>query len=212
VFTEIFLTKYTVLDIAKGHREMQGVIGEPYLLDESLDFDSVKAERTEAHDLLDIISDTIKNLFELLVLISKSSSNEMFEEAISSLHSFNSSTDIGYINEYYPKLAAPSRLWLSERLGRSNMKRRQFLRYARDNCEEPLRHKKPEDSSPNHPLGKTRNLLSWSWGFLKNNFIVEGNVIANFFKREAASKSESLHISYLISTFPTNYRTKHTPR
>ncbi|KAK5987005.1 hypothetical protein PT974_11120 [Cladobotryum mycophilum] len=87
----------------------------------------------EAHMIMDLISDDIKTLFRIGVLVRKSAPDTRFERALrSSKFVFPESFDVDYVKAKHPKMSSKEHDWLAERLGKGITKRRQFIKYCRD--------------------------------------------------------------------------------
>ncbi|KAK3370389.1 hypothetical protein B0H63DRAFT_315449 [Podospora didyma] len=84
----------------------------------------------EANMTLEIISECIKSLFRIGVLVRKSTPRDRFKRALQNSELvFPPSFDIDYVRHKHPKAGSD---WLSARLGRAISKRRQFIKYCRD--------------------------------------------------------------------------------
>ncbi|UKZ79467.1 hypothetical protein TrVFT333_007222 [Trichoderma virens FT-333] len=82
---------------------------------------------------LELISESLKTLFRIAVLVRKATPDKRFERAIhSSKFTFSHTFDVDYVKEKYPKLKAGEQSWLADRLGKAITKRRQFIKYCRD--------------------------------------------------------------------------------
>ncbi|KAI0867254.1 hypothetical protein GGS24DRAFT_486217 [Hypoxylon argillaceum] len=87
----------------------------------------------QAPTLLEIANECISGLFRLVALVTKPiSSQDRFSKAQNHVGPFSEHFDIIHVQERYQKLSRPETRWLSERFGRANTKRRQFLRHARE--------------------------------------------------------------------------------
>lgn len=87
----------------------------------------------EAELILCMVSECLRALFRIGILVRKATPRDRFERALQrSEHSFPPQFDINYIEEKYPKLASSESSWLASRLGNANSKRRQFINYVRD--------------------------------------------------------------------------------
>ncbi|OTA88374.1 hypothetical protein M434DRAFT_80404, partial [Hypoxylon sp. CO27-5] len=87
----------------------------------------------EAQSLLEVISQCIRSLFRIGILVRKAT---WF--------------DIDYVRHKYPKLCRPNTQELAERLGSANAKRRQYIKYCRDH---KTRLGRVTDESPAIPGG-----------------------------------------------------------
>lgn len=83
---------------------------------------------------IDLISESLKTLFRIAVLVRKTNPDNRFERAIihSSKITFPHTFDVDYVREKYPKLKTEEQSWLAERLGKAIARRRQFIKYCRD--------------------------------------------------------------------------------
>ncbi|KAI1418944.1 hypothetical protein F5Y12DRAFT_721373 [Xylaria sp. FL1777] len=95
--------------------------------------DQTDSAEDQATTLLEIADECISGLFRLAALVRKpTSGQDRFSKAQNHAAPFPDHFDITYVQERYPKLNRPETRWLSERFGRANTKRRQFLRHARE--------------------------------------------------------------------------------
>lgn len=91
------------------------------------------SRKSEASSILRMVSECLKALFRIGILVRKATPRDRFERALQQSEvAFTSQFDIGYVEERYPKLASKESLWLASRLGGANAKRRQFINYGRD--------------------------------------------------------------------------------
>lgn len=82
---------------------------------------------------MDLISESLKALFRIAVLIRKTNTDSRFERAIhASKFTFPHTFDVDHVREKYPKLKTEEQSWLAERLGKAIARRRQFIKYCRD--------------------------------------------------------------------------------
>jgi hypothetical protein len=88
----------------------------------------------EAHIILEVISECLKFLFKIGILIRKSGNpdRDRFKRALQVSEAFPHTWDVTYVRERHPKLGPSSLNWLSTRLGSTVSKRRQFIKYCRD--------------------------------------------------------------------------------
>ncbi|KAH8901324.1 hypothetical protein GQ53DRAFT_835174 [Thozetella sp. PMI_491] len=87
----------------------------------------------EAHMILELISESLKVLFRVGVLVRKAGPSDRFNRALrASNFAFPATFDIDYVREKHSKLKSDDRNWLAERLGRGIANRRQFIKYCRD--------------------------------------------------------------------------------
>lgn len=87
----------------------------------------------EAHMILELISETLRTLFRIGVLVRKAAPSDRFDRALR--HSnliFPAVYDIDYVRQKHSKMIQQDHTWLAERLGRGIAKRRQFIKYCRD--------------------------------------------------------------------------------
>lgn len=91
------------------------------------------SRESEADSILSMVSQCLKALFRVGILVRKATPRDRFERALQqSEFAFTAQFDINYIQERYPKLASNESVWLASRLGGANAKRRQFINYVRD--------------------------------------------------------------------------------
>ncbi|RYP03946.1 hypothetical protein DL764_004780 [Monosporascus ibericus] len=89
--------------------------------------------KDEAHDILDVVSECIRGLLKISILIRKATPRDRFAKALRKRQDpYLDEFDIRYVEERHPKLRRPNAQWLSERFGRAITKRREFLRYCRE--------------------------------------------------------------------------------
>ncbi|KAI0832188.1 hypothetical protein F5Y06DRAFT_290453 [Hypoxylon sp. FL0890] len=87
----------------------------------------------EAQSLLEVISQCVRSLFRIGILVRKASPRDRFQRALQHSESaFPAWFDIDYVRHKYPKLSGPNTRELAERLGGANAKRRQYIKYCRD--------------------------------------------------------------------------------
>ncbi|KAL8379409.1 hypothetical protein RB599_009001 [Gaeumannomyces hyphopodioides] len=92
------------------------------LEDSSGDFD-------EARSLLNCISEYLRSLFRIAVIVRSAGPHDRFKHALQASNTtFTDIIDINHLREKHPKLPENLRTLL----GRANAKRRQFLKYSRD--------------------------------------------------------------------------------
>lgn len=91
------------------------------------------SSKEQAISILSMISECLKALFRIGILVRKATPRDRFERALQqSGLLFTPQFDINYVEERYPKLASKDSRWLATRLGGANAKRRQFINYVRD--------------------------------------------------------------------------------
>jgi hypothetical protein len=95
--------------------------------------DGEEAPLDEASIILEVISECIKSLFRLGILVRKAGPADRFKRALQmSSKAFTESPDIDYVKEKYPKTASSGGNLLAVRLGKAIAKRRLFIKYSRD--------------------------------------------------------------------------------
>ncbi|KAI0381384.1 hypothetical protein F5Y04DRAFT_255358 [Hypomontagnella monticulosa] len=115
-------------DIVLGNSHGGGAIGNGL----STSSDSPKPA-DEVRSFLEVISQCIRSLFRIGILVRKKGQRDRFQQALQQPSlSFLVSPDIDYVRHKYPKLRAPASEWLAERVGNANAKRRQYIKYCRD--------------------------------------------------------------------------------
>lgn len=122
-------------EIIDGSRENRTIPTTSYVNEDNEfdDQDSDVGTKSEAFDILEVATDSIRNLLRISILIGKATPRDRFSKAFNDQRDgFLDQFDINYVAERYPKLSRPDFRWLCERLGRANTKRRQFLRYCRE--------------------------------------------------------------------------------
>lgn len=91
------------------------------------------SKEEEAGSMLRMVSECLRALFRIGILVRKATPRDRFEIALQrSEYAFSAQFDINYVQERYPKLASKDSAWLASRLGCANSKRRQFINYVRD--------------------------------------------------------------------------------
>lgn len=89
--------------------------------------------KLEAASILGMVSECLKALFRIGILVRKATPRGRFERALQQTEfAFTAQFDIQYVEERYPKLASQDSRWLASRLGSANAKRRQFIKYFRN--------------------------------------------------------------------------------
>ncbi|AEO70014.1 uncharacterized protein THITE_131090, partial [Thermothielavioides terrestris NRRL 8126] len=92
-----------------------------------------QAPSDEASMLLEIITESVKSLFRIGVLVRKTGTDDRFRRAIRSSNAvFPANFDINHAMEKYSKLRLRSAGLLATRVGSAISKRRQFIKYCRD--------------------------------------------------------------------------------
>ncbi|TLD23119.1 hypothetical protein PspLS_07620 [Pyricularia sp. CBS 133598] len=87
----------------------------------------------EAKILLDVINEYLRSLFRVGMLVRNAGTRDRFDHALQvSTDRFEDFADIDYLRHKSPKLSRVGEEWLLKRLGSSNTKRRQVLKYYRD--------------------------------------------------------------------------------
>ncbi|KAI0114257.1 hypothetical protein F4776DRAFT_330204 [Hypoxylon sp. NC0597] len=111
----------------------------------------------EAQSLLEVISQCIRSLFRIGILVRKASHRDRFQRALQHSESvFPTWFDIDYVRHKYPKLCGHNTRELAERLGSANAKRRQYIKYCRDH---KTRLGRVTDESPEIPGGDLKDDL-----------------------------------------------------
>lgn len=83
----------------------------------------------EARSLLDCMSEYLRSLFRIAVMVRNAGPRDRFKHALQASNTtFTDIIDINHLREKHPKLSEDLRTLL----GRANAKRRQFLKYSRD--------------------------------------------------------------------------------
>lgn len=113
-----------------GHENKAGVDS----LEEDRVSDTEDISREEqVNQELDMVSQCLKALFRIGILVRKSTPRDRFERALQQSElAFPAECDTNYVEERYPKLASKDANWLASRLGVANAKRRQFIHYVRE--------------------------------------------------------------------------------
>lgn len=98
--------------------------------DSAMSMDISEPAPDEATIALEVISECIKSLFRIGILVRKSAPRDRFKRALQMPGiSFPAFYDIDYVKQKYPKASLD---WLSKRLGGAIAKRRQLIKYCRD--------------------------------------------------------------------------------
>jgi hypothetical protein len=129
-----------VLEIISGNQEDRRIIPEALIenddvscLEHQLELEVAPGlEKNESQDVLDAISDCIRSLLKISILIRKATPRDRFARALQGDNPFIDQFDVNHVAERYPKLNKPDSDWLCARLGRAITKRRQFLRYSQE--------------------------------------------------------------------------------
>lgn len=158
------------------------------------------SDKTEAISILKMVSECLKALFRIGVLVRKATPRDRFERALQqSEFAFTPQFDINYVQERFPKLAFQDSRWLASRLGGANAKRRQFINYVRD-------HKaKLEVGDINPAVDAARTVKSSK----ATTFVVPGELSASEFLRaplEVEDDSVSLVSASTAFNNDTNLR------
>ncbi|GAP91060.1 hypothetical protein SAMD00023353_1502070 [Rosellinia necatrix] len=94
---------------------------------------SVDRDELSAQELAEEVSECIRSLFRLSIVIRGTSQGDRFATALKSTQSvFMDTFDIDYVAEKFPKLRSANNEWLKRRLGSAISKRRQFMKYCYD--------------------------------------------------------------------------------
>lgn len=131
---ELVDTNADIFAIASGERD------DAALLDSDGDPDG-NDDQTELSELGLAAGDTISSLLKVAALLRKATGRDRYAKAAASKDNpFLEAFDLRHVAEKFPKLDGQP--WLRDRLGRANVQRRHYLRYARKHHEriahEPL--------------------------------------------------------------------------
>ncbi|KAK0709992.1 hypothetical protein B0T26DRAFT_679327 [Lasiosphaeria miniovina] len=97
----------------------------------------------EANMILEIISECIKSLFRIGIVVRKSAPRDRFQRAMQLPGlAFPADFDIDYVKQKHPKVVSTG---LSGRLGGAIAKRRQFIKYSRDHKSRLGAEDRPKD-------------------------------------------------------------------
>lgn len=111
------------------HAIVSGERGDAALLESDGASDSNDGQ-TELSELCLAAGDTISSLLKVSALLRKATGRDRYAKAAASKDNpFMEAFDIKHVAEKFPKL--DRRPWLRDRLGRANVQRRHYLRYAR---------------------------------------------------------------------------------
>ncbi|RYP44264.1 hypothetical protein DL768_009268 [Monosporascus sp. mg162] len=114
--------------------------------------------KDEAHDILDVVSECIRGLLKISILIRKATPRDRFAKALRKRQDpYLDEFDIRYVEERHPKLRHPNAKWLSERFGRAITKRREFLRYCREHRDKIAGKVQTNDVTPEYPSRPKKN-------------------------------------------------------
>lgn len=92
-----------------------------------------KCPSDEAHMIVDLMSECIKSLFRIAIIVRKTGACDRFKRALQMSDSeFPPTFDVDYVLQTYPKVSKAHAKNLPERLGSAIAKRRQFIKYSRD--------------------------------------------------------------------------------
>ncbi|KAI1456076.1 hypothetical protein F4805DRAFT_250128 [Annulohypoxylon moriforme] len=123
----------------------------------------------EANAIVEVISQCLRSLFRIGMLIRKASPRDRFQQALKSTDCvFPALFDVDHARHKYPKLCEPNAQTLAERIGNANAKRRQFIKYCRDHksrleFEEERSEKQSSKATTLPPIGSTQlNQLEWN--------------------------------------------------
>jgi hypothetical protein len=91
-------------------------------------------ETSEVREILDSISDAVKNLLRLSIIVRNNTHRDRYSRAASAAMEspFDEHFDIDHVRHKFPELEKSNREWLVHRLGKSITQRRQYLRYCRE--------------------------------------------------------------------------------
>lgn len=95
--------------------------------------DDLNTTGSEAHKMLQIVSDCIGDLYKLSILVRNASPRDHFTKALTSNRDdpFIDQFDIAHVGHKFPRLDTDKNRWLKIRLGKAITQRRQFLLYCR---------------------------------------------------------------------------------
>lgn len=131
------------------------------------------SEDDDRVELLACVSEGISALFKVSVIIRKATHRDRYARAAASDQSpFDPRYDIAHVREKFQKIRNQEGSWLAERLGRANVRRRQFLRYCRNHKERsayPSGHELETESADN-PRKRQHN----SPGSHEGSNVIEG--------------------------------------
>ncbi|KAG7284251.1 hypothetical protein NEMBOFW57_010615 [Staphylotrichum longicolle] len=110
----------------------------------------------EATMLLEIVTESVRSLFRIAILVRKAGPDDRFSRALKmSKTAFPESFDINHAQEKYPKLRLGGAGLLANRVGSAISKRRQFIKYSRDH-----RYRLGHDDVEGVPESTATELLS----------------------------------------------------
>ncbi|KKP02493.1 hypothetical protein THAR02_05402 [Trichoderma harzianum] len=121
----------TIVQKRQANYELQEDDKDMEHFDSFVDIQSEPSEEIRTN--LELISESLRMLFRIAVLVRKANPDNRFERAIhSSKCTFPPTFDIEHVREKHPKIKAKEQSWLAERLGKAIARRRQFIKYCRD--------------------------------------------------------------------------------
>lgn len=98
--------------------------------------EEVSTTREDIQLTLGMATQCLRALFRVGTLVRRVTPRDCFQRALQrSQSSFPAQFDTNYVLQKYPKLDSRDKQWLAARLGVANTKRRQFIKYSRDNAE-----------------------------------------------------------------------------
>ncbi|RKU48930.1 hypothetical protein DL546_009144 [Coniochaeta pulveracea] len=100
--------------------------------DDEEEADINETPEDEAHMMLEVISESLRSLFRIAVLVRQASPQDRFKLALHSAPAIPDAFDVTLIEHKYTKLTNINSRWLVNRLGSAIAKRRHFLNYRRD--------------------------------------------------------------------------------
>ncbi|KAJ0109407.1 hypothetical protein J7T55_000332 [Diaporthe amygdali] len=117
-------------DVVDGQESLEGFDIPPDGVLSDAEFTS---REQDANLILSMVSQCLKALFRIGILVRKATPRDRFERALQQAEfSFPVQFDTNYVQERHPKLSFSDARWLACRLGSANAKRRQFINYVRD--------------------------------------------------------------------------------
>lgn len=117
-------------DVVDGQESLEGF---DILTEGVLSYAELTSREQGANLILSMVSQCLKALFRIGILVRKSTPRDRFERALQQAEfAFPVQFDTNYVQERHPKLSFSDTRWLACRLGSANAKRRQFINYVRD--------------------------------------------------------------------------------
>ncbi|KAH7028839.1 uncharacterized protein B0I36DRAFT_363460 [Microdochium trichocladiopsis] len=146
----------------------------------------------EATSLLGIISEYLRSLFRIAVLIRKAGPRDRFKHALQhSDTTFTDILDVSHLREKYPKLSPA----ILKSLGAANAKRRQFFKYCRDH-KTRLSHEHEEENRPTGSrAARTELVSSKATTFVQPVLLDTGNYTCEIDEDDAVSQMTASTVS-----------------